>query len=182
MSHLRLDYVLMDKEDIDKAINRLAMEIIEREDVESLMLIGILRRGVPIAERIAEKIKEVTGISVPIGRIEVKFYTDDLQLVSDKPVVKEVSLPDPVNGKVLILTDDVIYTGRTTWAAIEKIFELGSPAAIRLLNLVDRGHRELPMLSDYNGRVITTTDDQVVKVQLTEIDEVDQVQVLKKVY
>lgn len=182
MEHLTLDYVLMQEDEIEKALNRLAMEIIERETVDDLIFVGILRRGVPIAERIARRIEETTGRKVPLGTIEIKFYTDDLQLVSDKPVVKDVKLPESIDGKIIVLVDDVIYTGRTTWAAVEKLLEYGSPAAVRLLNLVDRGHRELPMLSDYNGRVITTTDNQVVKVQLEEIDGLDQVQVLKKIY
>ncbi len=180
MSNLKLDYILMGEDAIRKSIDRLAMEIIEHENLDGLVLVGIMRRGVPIAERLARKIKEITGIDVEIGSMEIKFYTDDLQLVSERPIVKQFQLPEDINGKVIVLVDDVIYTGKTTWAAIEKLLEMGEPSAIRLLNLVDRGHRALPMLSNYNGRVITTTDNQVVKVQLKEIDGVDQVQVLKK--
>ncbi len=180
MGNLKLDYVLMEKEHIEKSLNRIAMEIIEKEELSQLILIGIMRRGVPIAQRIAKKISSFAGREVPVGTMEIKFYTDDLQLISEMPVVKNIDLPEDISGKTLILVDDVIFTGRTTWAAIEKLFELGRPGAIKLLNLVDRGHRELPMLSDYNGTVITTTDEQVVKVHLEEIDGIDKVEVLKK--
>ncbi|RKY99554.1 MAG: bifunctional pyr operon transcriptional regulator/uracil phosphoribosyltransferase PyrR [Candidatus Hydrothermota bacterium] len=182
MADLKLDYVLMDEVDMDLVLKRIAHEIVERErNLENLLLIGVLRRGEPLAHKLAQSLTQSGEVEVPVGTADVKFYTDDLRLVSQSPIVQEVNLPISIDGKVVILVDDVLYTGRTLWALMQRLFEMGNPKAVRICALVDRGHREIPICPDYVGKTITTTDDQVVKVEVSEIDGHDMVKVMRRV-
>lgn len=168
--------LIMDAEGINRALTRIAHEIIENnKGVDNIALIGIQRRGVPLAQRIAEKIYEVEHVKIPLGILDITFYRDDLSLLAAHPVINGTSIDFQVDGKKIILIDDVIYTGRTVRAAIEALFDLGRPAIVQLAILIDRGHRELPFKPDYIGKNIPTSKSEVVSVQVIEIDKVDKV-------
>lgn len=168
--------VLMDEAAVKRALIRIAHEISEKNrGSENLCLIGIRRRGVPIAEMLAENLFAVDGIRVPTDALDITMYRDDLSERPDlpdahTPRVVEQPLSVDVEGKTVILVDDVIYTGRTVRAAIEALFRQGRPAAVRLAVLVDRGHRELPLRPDYVGKNVPTSRDEIVDVHITEID------------
>jgi pyrimidine operon attenuation protein/uracil phosphoribosyltransferase len=140
-----------------------------------LALVGIQRRGVPLAHRIAASIRENEGADVPVGALDITFYRDDLSLVAQQPVVKGTDLPFDLNGATIVLVDDVLYTGRTIRAAMDALVDFGRPQAIRLAVLVDRGHRELPIRADHVGKNVPTSREEVVKVHLVEIDDADAV-------
>lgn len=168
--------LIMDAEGINRALTRIAHEIIENnKGVDNIALIGIQRRGVPLAQRIAEKIYEVENLKVPIGVLDITFYRDDLSLLAAHPVINGTSIDFQIDGKKIILVDDVIYTGRTVRAAIEALFDLGRPAIVQLAILIDRGHRELPFKPDYVGKNIPTSKSELVSVQVIEIDKADKV-------
>jgi len=137
--------------------------------------VGIQRRGVPLAHRIAASIRENEGADVPVGALDITFYRDDLSLVAQQPVVKGTDLPFDLNGATIVLVDDVLYTGRTIRAAMDALVDFGRPQAIRLAVLVDRGHRELPIRADHVGKNVPTSREEVVKVHLIEIDDADAV-------
>lgn len=161
----------MDEAALNRALTRLSHEIIEKnKGAENLVLVGIRRRGEPIAERIRANIEKIEGVSVPCGSIDIHFFRDDLGRLEDSPETGITQLPFDVTGKDLVLTDDVIYTGRSTRAAIEAIFRLGRPKTIQLAVLVDRGHRELPIRADYVGKNIPTSRSELVEVRLPEYD------------
>ncbi len=165
---------LFDESGIKRTIKRIAHEIIEKNDgVESLCLIGIKTRGVPIAKRIAECIKEIEKKDVTIGTLDITLYRDDL--VHDKESIRNSDLEFDIKGKNVILVDDVIYTGRTVRAALDAVMANGRAAKIQLAVLVDRGHRELPIRADYVGKNIPTSKNEIVKVSLIETDGVDRV-------
>jgi pyrimidine operon attenuation protein/uracil phosphoribosyltransferase len=167
---------IMDESGITRAITRIAHEIIERnKGAENVVLIGIQRRGVPLASRIAQKIQEVEGQDVPIGILDITFYRDDLSMLAEHPVINKTEIYFTVTGKKIILVDDVLYTGRTIRAAIEAIMDLGRPSAIQLAILIDRGHRELPIRADYVGKNVPTSRTELVNVKLIEIDGVNSV-------
>ncbi|MDR3122116.1 MAG: bifunctional pyr operon transcriptional regulator/uracil phosphoribosyltransferase PyrR [Clostridiales bacterium] len=167
---------IMDGNSINRAINRIAHEIIERnQGVEGLALIGIQRRGVPLAEMIAERIAEIERESLPVGVLDITFYRDDLTLLSDHPVVNDTVIDFSITGKKIVLVDDVMFTGRTTRAAIEAIMDLGRPKLVQLAVLIDRGHRELPFKADYVGKNVPTSRTELVNVRLRGIDGIDQV-------
>ncbi len=158
---------IMDGAAIDRSLMRITHEIIERnKGTENLRLVGICRRGVPIAERIAKNIKKVEGSEIPVGALDITFYRDD----REAPTVSEPHFDFAVDGKKIILVDDVIYTGRTVRAAIEALFSAGRPAEIQLAVVIDRGHRELPIRADYVGKNIPTSKKELVSVRITEID------------
>ena len=169
--------VIMDSETITRALSRIAHEILERnKGAKELRIIGIRRRGIHLARRLADKIQELEGIRPPLGTLDITLYRDDFRRRSDWPSVKKTEIPFPVEDKNVILVDDVLYTGRTTRAAIEAIMDYGRPASIQLAVLVDRGgHRELPIQADYVGIKVTTMRTQKVDVLLRELDERDEV-------
>lgn len=167
---------LMDDQAMDRALTRISHEILERnKGAGNIYLVGIQRRGVPIAERIAEKLETFEGTRPGVGVLDITFYRDDLSLLSDNPVVNATHINDAVTGTRIILVDDVIYTGRTIRAAIEAIFDMGRPELIQLAVLVDRGHRELPFRPDYVGKNIPTSRNERIEVHITDIDGEDQV-------
>lgn len=162
---------LMDEQAIGRALKRISHEIIERNDgCEDLCLVGIRRRGEPLAHQIASFISEIEDVSVPVGVLDITLYRDDLTTISDLPRINTTSIPFDITGKRVVLVDDVLYTGRTARAAIEALFELGRPAIIQLAVLVDRGHRELPIRADFVGKNVPTSHTEVIAVQLPEFD------------
>lgn len=172
---------LFDENAVRRAIVRIAHEIIEKNtDVENLCIVGIKTRGVPIAKRLADEIFKIEGKRVEVGTIDISFYRDDLTYAaSDFPTVKDE--PDfPITGKSIILTDDVIYTGRTARAALDAILSKGRASKIQLAVLVDRGHRELPIRPDYIGKNVPTSRNEIVKVRLLETDGADSVELCEK--
>lgn len=172
---------LLDEKAIDRSLTRLAHEIIEKnKGVENIVIIGIRSRGVPIARRISEKIKDIEGAEVPVGELDITMYRDDLSTKQELPNVKGLSVTFEINQKVVVLVDDVIYTGRTVRAAMDAIIDYGRPSAIQLAVLVDRGHRELPIRPDYVGKNVPTSSKEIVKVKLDELDGVSEVSIYQK--
>jgi pyrimidine operon attenuation protein/uracil phosphoribosyltransferase len=173
---------LMSATEIDRTLQRLAHEIIERNHgTEDVVLIGIRRRGVPLSERIARIIQSVSGATVPVGTLDITLYRDDLSLVAPQPVVQSSEIPFGVDDRVVILVDDVLYTGRTVRAAMNGLFDLGRPRRIQLCVLIDRGHRELPVEANYVGRNVQTTDMEIIEVRLNEIDQQERVMLVERV-
>jgi pyrimidine operon attenuation protein / uracil phosphoribosyltransferase len=162
---------IMTADEIRRAIVRISHEIVEKQaGTEGLALVGIQRRGVPLARRIAESILENEGVALPVGALDITFYRDDLSLVAQQPLVKGTDLPFDLNEMTVVLVDDVLYTGRTIRAAMDALMDFGRPRAIRLAVLVDRGHRELPIRADHVGKNVPTSQDEIIKVHLEEID------------
>src|SRR5438552_9223491 len=173
---------IMTADEIRRATIRISHEIVEKQaGTDRLALVGIQRRGVPLARRIADAIGEHEGVSVPVGALDITFYRDDLSLVAQQPVVKGTDLPFDLNGSTVVLVDDVLYTGRTIRAAMDALVDFGRPQAIRLAVLVDRGHRELPIRADHVGKNVPTSREEGVRVHLTEIDGQDDVEVDRRV-
>ncbi|MFM2106641.1 MAG: hypothetical protein RL338_1673 [Chloroflexota bacterium] len=169
---------IMTADEIRRAVVRISHEIVEKQGgTASLALVGIQRRGVPLARRIAAAIAEHEGSEVPVGALDITFYRDDLSLIAASPVVKGTDLPFDPNGLTVVLVDDVLYTGRTIRAAMDALVDFGRPRAIRLAVLVDRGHRELPIRADHVGKNVPTSREEVVKVRIEEIDGVDEVEI-----
>jgi pyrimidine operon attenuation protein/uracil phosphoribosyltransferase len=170
----------MDADRVSRSITRMAHEILERNrGVEDLAFVGIRARGVPIAERLATEIAALSGVRVPTGALDITLYRDDLMrhAVGLQPVVRRTEIPFSLDDRLILLVDDVLYTGRTSRAAIDALIDVGRPRAIQLVALVDRGHRELPIRADYVGRNIPTSRQQSVQVRLREIDGRDEVEV-----
>jgi len=164
----------MGESEIRRALNRIAHEIIEKnKGTKNLVLIGIKRRGDFIAQRIADRIKESEGKKIPIGALDITLYRDDLQLVSEAPIIEGTAIPFDLSKKIIILIDDVLYTGRTIRAAIEEIMDFGRPEAIQLAVLVDRGHRELPIHADFVGKKVPTAKKEIVDIHIQEVDGED---------
>jgi len=173
--------VIMDEKAINRALTRIAHEIIERnKGIENVALIGIQRRGVPLARRLAEKIKEYEGKDIPVGVLDITLYRDDLSMLSEHPVINGTDIPFTVNGKILVMVDDVLYTGRTARAAMDALIDLGRPAAIQFAVLVDRGHRELPIRADFVGKNVPTSRNEVINVHVVEIDKENKVVIAEK--
>jgi pyrimidine operon attenuation protein/uracil phosphoribosyltransferase len=167
---------IMDAAAMDRALSRIAHEIIERNHgSEQLALIGIQRRGVPLARRLAERIEVFEGVTVPVGVLDITFYRDDLSLLDDHPIVKDTDIPFPVTGLDMVMVDDVLYTGRTARAAMDAIMDIGRPRTIQFAVLIDRGHRELPIRADYVGKNVPTSQEEVIHVCMQEIDGHDEV-------
>ena len=182
MSATREKAQLMSASEIDRTLVRLAHEVLEKTDnISNLAFIGIRRRGIPIAQRLARKIESLEKINIPVGILDIKLYRDDLTTVDDKPVVSDTKIDFPIAGKDVVLMDDVLYTGRTIRAALDALFERGRPARVQLLVLIDRGHRELPIEAQYVGRKIPTSSREIIEVKLTEVDEVEKVLLVEKV-
>lgn len=173
---------LMSASEIDRTLLRLANEILERYNgLTGVVLVGIKRRGVPLAQRLAAKCNEIEKAAPPVETVDITFYRDDLSTVAQKPVVQEVPPTFSIEGKSVILVDDVLYTGRTTRAALEALLEHGRPQRVDLCVLIDRGHRELPIQANYVGRVIQTSDREVIEVRLREIDAQEKVMLCERV-
>jgi pyrimidine operon attenuation protein/uracil phosphoribosyltransferase len=173
---------IMTADEIRRATIRLSHEIVEKQaGTEGLLLIGIQRRGVPLAQRIAASIAEHEGVDVPVGALDITFYRDDLSMVAQQPVVKGTELPMGIDGRTVVLVDDVLYTGRTIRAAMDALVDFGRPQAIRLAVLVDRGHRELPIRADHVGKNVPTSREELVKVHLEETDGEDGVEIERMV-
>ncbi len=168
---------VLDSDDIRRATTRVAHEILEaNKGAGDLILVGVHTRGVPLAERIAEVVARVEGKRPPVGSVDIAFYRDDISLRPRIPT-GPTEIPEKVDGATVIVVDDVLYTGRSTRAAIDAVLEFGRPRAIRLAVLVDRGHRELPIRADYVGKNLPTAADEVVRVRLAETDDTDAVEI-----
>ena len=167
---------LLDAEGLSRTLSRIAHEIIERnDDLDTLALVGIRTRGVPLAERLAELIEERSGAEVALGAVDITFHRDDRDRAGEQPIVTGTDLGFELEGATCVLVDDVLYTGRTIRAAIETLFEHGRPARVQLAVLVDRGHRELPIRPDYVGKNLPTARGERVNVRVEEIDGIDEV-------
>lgn len=171
----------MDGDKIKRSIIRMAYEIVEENrGTEDLAIIGIRRRGVPLGKRLAQVIAEAEGDAVPFGTMDITLYRDDLTLLDEQPVLHRTEIPFSIQGKRVILVDDVLFTGRTIRAALDALIDLGRPKSIKLAVLVDRGHRELPIQADYVGRSVPTSKNEIIAVKLTEIDGEDRVVIVEQ--
>jgi pyrimidine operon attenuation protein/uracil phosphoribosyltransferase len=173
---------VMTAAEIERTLLRLAHEIVERNNgIKNLALIGIRRRGVPLAERLAKSIREFEKAQVPVGYLDINLYRDDLSTIATQPVIQSTEIHFPIVGKAIVLVDDVLYTGRTTRAAMDALLDYGRPRAIQLCVLIDRGHRELPIEANYVGKYIQTTDNEIIEVKLLETDQSECVLLVEKV-
>ncbi len=171
--------LVMDEATIDRALTRMAHEILEKhKGVDDLALVGIRSRGVPLAQRLASRIRSIEGREVPVGFLDINLYRDDLTVIAEHPVVRKTEIPFTVDGKKIVLVDDVLFTGRTIRAALDALIDLGRPRLIQLCVLVDRGHRELPIRADYVGKNVPTALDQEIRVSLQEGDGRDAVELI----
>lgn len=172
---------IMDAEAIRRAVLRIAHEILEKnKGTQDLCLVGIRNRGAFLADRLKEAIKQIEGVEIPVGILDITLYRDDLTLVGAKPVLRETQINFDITDKKIILVDDVLYTGRTIRAALDALIDFGRPANIQLAVLIDRGHRELPIRADYVGKNIPTSKNQTVEVHLNEADGSEEVIVTGK--
>lgn len=173
---------LMTATEIDRTVQRLAHEIVEKSGgTSNLALVGIRRRGVPLAKRIAHAMRGIDGVDVPVGTLDITLYRDDLSKVAAQPVLQSSDIPFSVDDKDLVLVDDVLYTGRTIRAAMNGLFDLGRPKRVRLCVLIDRGHRELPIEASFIGRTVQTGDMEIIEVRLNEIDQEERVMLVERV-
>ncbi len=162
---------IMSREDVERTLVRLAHQIIEKnKGTENLCLVGIKTRGVPLAERLAENILNIEGTRIPVGTLDITLYRDDLSKINIDPVINQTSISFPIEGKTVVLVDDVIFTGRTVRAALDALVEVGRAGRIQLCVLIDRGHTELPIKANFVGKNIPTSLDEVVAVRLEETD------------
>ncbi|MFL0246721.1 bifunctional pyr operon transcriptional regulator/uracil phosphoribosyltransferase PyrR [Candidatus Clostridium stratigraminis] len=169
---------ILDDKAIGRTLTRIAHEIIEKnKGVENVILLGIKRRGYPLANRIADAIKNIEGVSIQVGSLDITLYRDDLSQISDLPVLNNDTLDIDIKDKTVILVDDVLYTGRTARAALDAVIHHGRPKVIQLAVLIDRGHRELPIRADYVGKNIPTSKEELVSVELMEVDGTDSVKI-----
>ncbi len=172
---------IMDEAGIERTLVRIAHQIVEKNHgTDGLCLVGIKTRGVPLAERLAENIQRIEGVRVPVGKLDITLYRDDLTAVSDAPVVSDTHIPFDVNGKTVVLVDDVIFTTRTARAAMDALISLGRPARIQLFALIDRGHAEFPIRPNFVGKNIPTSLREVVVVRLRETDAENSVSIYEK--
>jgi len=169
---------IIDGEGLRRAISRIAHEIIEKNGgAKDLVLVGIRRRGVPLAHRVAAKIREFESVEIPVGALDITLYRDDLQTIAHQPVVGPTDVPVDIDEKVVVLVDDVLFTGRTVRAALDELIDLGRPRAIQLAVIVDRGHREIPIRADFVGKNVPTSRREVIKVHVSEVDGQDGVSI-----
>jgi pyrimidine operon attenuation protein / uracil phosphoribosyltransferase len=174
---------VMDEKAIKQALRRIAHEIIERnKGIENIVLIGVRQRGVPLARRLQAYLNEIEGSEIPLGILDITLYRDDLSGRQDQPLVHTTEVSFDLTEKHVVLVDDVLYTGRTIRAAMDALIDLGRPATIQLAVLIDRGHRELPIRADYVGKNVPTSRSELVEVKVQEIDQTDQVDILKNVH
>lgn len=173
---------LMSASEIDRTLVRLAHEILEKtSDLRSLAFIGIKRRGVPLAHRLAQKIEALENCKVPVGILDISLYRDDLSTIGERPVLNSRQIDFPVVGKDVVLMDDVLYTGRTIRSALDALFDHGRPSRVQLLVLIDRGHRELPIEARYVGRMVQTSRQEIIEVKFQEIDGQEKVMLVERV-
>ena len=181
MSATREKAQLMSASEIDRTLVRLAHEILEKSaDLGKLAFIGIRRRGVPLAQRLAAKIESLEQRKIPVGILDINLYRDDLTTVDIKPVVSGTDIPFSVQGKDIILMDDVLYTGRTIRAALDALFDHGRPRRVQLAVLIDRGHRELPIEATYVGKHVPTSSREIIEVKFQEVDNDEQVLLVER--
>ena len=167
---------IMDAAEIDRALTRIAHEILEKyRSLDGVNLVGIRTRGVPLAQRLTAKLEKLSGTPPPMGLLDINLYRDDLSLIADHPVLKKTEIPFDIVGSKIVLVDDVLFTGRTVRAALEGLLDLGRPDRILLAVLIDRGHRELPIRADFVGKNVPTSHNQVVEVRLVETEDIDEV-------
>ena len=182
MSAIREKKQLMSASEIDRTLVRLAHETLEKTtEVDQLAFVGIKRRGVPLANRLAAKIESLERRKIPTGMLDINLYRDDLSTVGERPVVHSQQIDFPVSGKDIVLMDDVLYTGRTIRAALDALFDHGRPARVQLLVLIDRGHRELPIEAQYVGRMVQTSSIEIIEVKFNEIDGQERVLLVERV-
>lgn len=174
--------VILDEAAMRRALTRIAHEIIERnKGIEECILVGIRTRGVYLANRLAKRIEDIEGQSIPVGELDITLYRDDLAEKVEQPLIKETVLPISITGKKVILVDDVLFTGRTVRAALDALMDEGRPEMIQLAVLIDRGHRELPIRPDFVGKNVPTSRSEIILVELTEIDANEQVTIQEKI-
>ncbi len=167
---------IMDQEQMRRSLIRIAHEIVEKnKGLDDVVLIGVQRRGVPMAKRLQKYLMEIENIEVPVGELDITLYRDDLTLKADQPIVGRTHIPFDIAQKKVILVDDVLYTGRTVRAALDALIDMGRPQNIQVVVMIDRGHRELPIRADYVGKNVPTSSKEVIHVKLVEVDGVDQV-------
>lgn len=167
---------VLDAGDISRILGRIAHEILERaHGAQDLVLLGIQTRGVPLARRIASRMEDIEGVAVPVGALDITMYRDDLSLRGARPLHSTDVPVEGIDGRLVVLVDDVLFSGRTVRAALDALSDLGRPRAVQLAVLVDRGHRELPLRADYVGKNLPTSLDQAVRVRVSEIDDTDEV-------
>lgn len=173
---------ILDQTQLRRVVRRIAGEILEKDaGAGRLMLVGIRSRGVPFAERLAAEIAAMEGLEVPVGVLDITLYRDDLSTIAPQPVVRASRFPEPLDDRVVVLCDDVLYTGRTIRAALDALNDYGRPRAVRLAVVVDRGLRELPIQADFAGERVPTSEDEHVEVRFTETDGADDVRILERV-
>jgi len=172
---------LMSASEVERTLIRLAHEMLEKNNgVEDLALVGIRRRGVPLAQRLARIIQRIEKKPVLLGTLDITLYRDDLSTLDSKPVVQKTELEISITDKSVVLVDDVLYTGRTTRAAMDALFRSGRPRRLQLCVLIDRGHRELPIEAAFIGRTVQTTENQIIEVKLREVDDAEKVLLMEK--
>ena len=172
---------ILDAKQMARIIRRMAGEIVEHNrDLSNLLLAGIRTRGVPLAEAIAAEIERMEGQKVPVGILDITLYRDDLSTVGPQPLVKGTRLPGPIDDFVVVLCDDVLYTGRTVRAALDELIDFGRPKAVQLAVLIDRGHRELPIQADFVGKKVPTSQSEIIEVSFEATDGVEQVRILER--
>jgi pyrimidine operon attenuation protein/uracil phosphoribosyltransferase len=178
---LRPKVELMDAARMGRTLSRIAHEIVERHaDLRTVVFVGVRSRGVPLARRLARELREATGVELPVGALDITLYRDDFTTIAAQPVAKGTQIPFSIDGRVVVLVDDVLFTGRTVRAALDQLIDFGRPSRIELAVVVDRGHRELPIRADYVGKTLTTARTEVVQVLLTEEDGRDGVVILER--
>jgi len=174
------EVVLLNRNDIRRALTRIAHEVAERnQGTADLVLVGMRTRGVPLARRLARILGEIEGRPVPVGELDVTLYRDDLPMRGLRPAIQQTDIPVDITGKVVVLVDDVLYTGRTVRAALDALMDFGRPRRVQLAVLIDRGHRELPIRADYVGKNVPTSRREEVQVRLEEVDGTDEVLLIK---
>jgi len=182
MATIQTKAQLMTSSEIDRTLVRLAHEVIDKStSFGEIAIVGIHRRGAVLGERLAAKIEQLEGRRVLCGSLDITLYRDDLTTVADKPVINGTDIPFSISGSDVILVDDVLYTGRTTRAALDALFDKGRPRTVRLCALIDRGHRELPIEASFVGKAVPTTDSEIIEVKLESIDGEERVLLVEKV-